>query len=219
MSAPARTSAMRVGIAVAALLAISIVLAIAGTGESPGAVPEPLVAGANAAGVDAGAGAASADTSANPMAVVADDAEDGDAGPAASDDPATGDPATGDDPTPGDDPTTADGTVSVLVLWWNDTQDAPITGARVSIGAASWQPDLAADSARGTLVSVPVGEDIALVIEIDGEDGTHVEVPIRIEAGMTPGVERDAITVEVSDGSVRVLGNPVNNIDVSLDRL
>ncbi|MDA3936097.1 MAG: hypothetical protein PF636_04420, partial [Actinomycetota bacterium] len=142
-------------------------------------------------------------------------------------DPAPGDQSDSsgdsDSPMPEGDGSTGTPTDSLVesdlrILWWNDTSSKSPAGAMISIGDSVWAPDPDADSARGLLADVLVDDTLTLVVLPDGESGARIEVPILITSDMDPTSDIDAIHVEVSDSSVRVLGNAVDNFDVTFDR-
>ena len=145
------------------------------------------------------------------------DAEDASDADTDADD--SSEPENGDEPDSGDDASSGViGYADLRVIWWNDTVDTASTGAHVSMGYAVWDPDTDADSVRGLLKDVEVGQIVMLVVFPDGPDGIRIEVPLLLTPDMNPASDEDAVHVEVSDASVRVLGNPVDNFDVTFDR-
>jgi len=136
-----------------------------------------------------------------------------------TDDDDSSDPADNDSPeTDGDTPSDETVMADLRVIWWNDTVGTVPNGALVSIGDAAWNPDTGADSARGLLSKVEIGQAVMLVVLPDGPDGVRIMVPLLLTPDMNPASDADAVHVEVSDTSVRVLGNPVDNFDVTFDR-
>jgi hypothetical protein len=117
---------------------------------------------------------------------------------------------------PSDDPV---GKLTVRIKWWNDTVEAPPTGFEVVMGDVTWKPsDISAESETGRLASAPLGSELFLDVYPDGRDGKRVRVPVELLAAMLPDSEEDAIHVAVSDDSVRVIGTPVLDFDVSTPR-
>lgn len=139
----------------------------------------------------------------------------------ASDADADADAETDDDDSPepdGDTSSDVAAEADLRVIWWNDTVGSAPSGASISIGDAVWNPDTGTDSARGLLQDIEIGEAVTLVVLPDGPDGNRIEVPLLLTQSMDPASDEDAVHVEVSDTSVRVLGNPVDNFDVTFDR-
>lgn len=215
---------IQVGAAVAIILALAVALAVinASPGDR-GGVPDPLVAGdPDVAATSESSGEDSATAGARVIA-----ATDGDSSSAADVEAGSSDSggSTGGDTDADSDQSgdrgSTDGTAvtykKVRIMWWNDTESKPLTSVTVSIGSATWSPDPTAESAVGA-VSVPVDRAATLIIRPDGAGGRSIEVPILFQRMMVSESEQDAIVVEVSDKKVRVLGNPVENVDQSFDR-
>lgn len=210
-----RKRGVQVGAAAAVLLAVAISLAV--MSASPGGnsgTPEPLVAGGSAQEgtlTAAGnvAGSEQERASAEQDAVTAG----GSGSPDAPTSPSPGTGSTADDTT--ENPAAL--TKRVRIMWWNDTESTPLTGALVSIGSSSWSPNESAASDVGAL-TVAVDKPSTLVVYPDGPGGARIEVPILFQKMMKDDSEQDAIIVEVSDKSVRVLGNPVDNVDQTFNR-
>lgn len=167
------------------------------------------------------------------LATDADDAEDGSSGSgdgSGSDsddaDASAGNPGSdgdsgsdsGTDSDDTEEPVDPDATMSVLVLFWNDTDAVDPVGARIAIEDASWSPDTSGESDAGSLAGLPFGEEIVLTIYPDGTEGAKLTVPVTFTPDMLPDSEQDGIHVEVSDEKVRVIGNAVANFDVAFDR-
>ena len=130
-------------------------------------------------------------------------------------------------PTPGsDDPNDDNGTstqpgatMSLMVLLWNDTQSKAPGDLEVAVGAVKWVPsDSSLANQAGSLKGLAVGQKLQLEVYPDGRSGNKILVPILLTKDMRSGSEADAVHVEVKDGSVRVLGTPVENFDVSVER-
>lgn len=110
-------------------------------------------------------------------------------------------------------------TMTVRILYWNDTESKPAASLIVSIGDAKWSPaDKDAKSAVGSLAGLPFNQSLKIVVMPDGVGGKRIEVPVKFTTDMIANTAGDAIHVEVKDGTVRVLGTPVDNFDVTLDR-
>ncbi len=213
-----RKRGVQVGAAAAVFLAVAVSLAVmsASPGGGRGA-PDPLVAGDTTGDVAMISGSNGLDSASTRTAA-----------PAVDDGTASGAPAgtlsspssPGESTSDGNDESAAspDGLVKrVRVMWWNDAEDVPVEGFLISIGASSWSPDETADSDTGAL-SVTVDKPSVVVIYPDGPGGSRIEVPILFEKMMKDDSEQDAIIVEVSDARIRVLGNPVENVDQTFDR-
>lgn len=146
-----------------------------------------------------------------------DGSTDGDSGTTpgtgASTQPSTTVPA---EETPGEP---AAKTMTLRILYWNDTSAKPAKGLRVAVGDVVWSPaDAGVESAVGSLAGLPFDTKLTLVVMPDGTDGTKLEVPIILTADMISNSEGDAVHVEIKDATVRVLGTPVDNFDVTQDR-
>lgn len=110
-------------------------------------------------------------------------------------------------------------TMTVKILWWNDTQSRKPVGTIISIGDARWKPDVTALQDSGTLAGLPFGKQLTIVVYPDGPLGKKVSVPVMFdEKTMKPNSDQDAIHVEIRDTAVKVLGNPVNNFEVITPR-
>lgn len=130
---------------------------------------------------------------------------------------------------PGNGPGTAGGSgskdsggsassMNVRILWWNDTTSKKADGFEIVFGSKSVKPDTSKSSGTASLGPIPVGKEAVLVVYPDGRDGKRFEIPITLTADMEPDSDIDGIHVEVSDTSVRVLGNAVDNFDRSFPR-
>lgn len=110
-------------------------------------------------------------------------------------------------------------TMTVKILWWNDTQARKPVGTVISIGDARWKPDVTALQDSGTLSGLPFGKQLTLVVFPDGPLGKKISVPVMFdEKTMKPNSDQDAIHVEIRDNAVKVLGNPVSNFEVVTPR-
>jgi len=130
-------------------------------------------------------------------------------------------------PAPGsDDPNDDNGTstqpgatMSLMILLWNDTQSKAPGDLEVAVGAVKWVPaDSSLANQSGSLKGLAVGQKLQLEVYPDGRSGKKILVPILLTKDMRSGSEADAVHVEVKDGTVRVLGTPVENFDVSVER-
>ncbi|MDO9108438.1 MAG: hypothetical protein Q7U89_05545 [Coriobacteriia bacterium] len=134
----------------------------------------------------------------------------------------TGDPA--DDPAkPSDtnDPAVAKpgATMTLRILLWNDTESKAPKNLEVAVGAVTWIPaNPTVPSQSGDLAGLAVGKDLQLELYPDGRTGKKLVVTIRLTPEMRSGSDADAVHVEIRDDSVRVLGTPVENFDVTAKR-
>lgn len=209
-----RKRSVQVGAAAAVLLAVAISLAVmsASPGGS-GEIPAALVAGDSAQeGTLTAAGNVTGSEQERLAAEQESSAANGNS-PSEPTPPSPGTGSTTDDSA--ENPTAL--VKRVRIMWWNDTENTPLTGALVSIGTSSWSPNESAASDVGAL-SVAVGKSSILLVYPDGPGGARIEVPILFQKMMKDDSEQDAIIVEVSDKFVRVLGNPVDNVDQTFDR-
>ena len=109
--------------------------------------------------------------------------------------------------------------MTVRIILWDDTDARALRDTAVSIGSASWTPERSSEASQtGRLTRVPVGQELILTVAPDGASGRSLEVPVLLNANMRGNSEEDAIHVAISDGQVRVVGTPVVDFDVSLDR-
>lgn len=208
-----RKRSVQVGAAAAVLLAVAISLAVMSASPSgSGEIPAALVAGDSSQEGTLTAAGNVTGSEQERLATEQDGAANGTS------------PSDQTPPTPGAGSTADDSTENpaalvkrVRIMWWNDTESTPLTGALVSIGTSSWSPNESAASDVGAL-SIAVGKASILVVYPDGPGGARIEVPILFQKMMKDDSEQDAIIVEVSDKFVRVLGNPVDNVDQTFDR-
>jgi len=136
-------------------------------------------------------------------------------------DPSSPAPAPGTDDPNDDNGTTAQpgATMSLMILLWNDTQSKAPGDLEVAVGAVKWVPaDSSLANQTGSLKGLAVGQKLQLEVYPDGRSGKKILVPILLTKDMRSGSEADAVHVEVKDGTVRVLGTPVENFDVSVER-
>ncbi len=109
--------------------------------------------------------------------------------------------------------------MDLRVLLWNDTDTKAPDGLEVAIGSIKWTPaDPTLKSQAGELGAVAIGKVLDLEVYPDGRQGKKITVKIKLTADMRSGSEADAVHVEVRDSQVRVLGTPVENFDVSVER-
>lgn len=121
-------------------------------------------------------------------------------------------------PKPGGTDTKPVAGMKVRVLWWNDTEAKPADGFEIVCGTASVKPDTGTKSGTGTVGPLTVGAKLLLVVYPDGRSGKRIAVPFTLTKIMEPDSDVDAIHVEVSDTSVRVLGNAVEGFDRTFPR-
>lgn len=131
--------------------------------------------------------------------------------------PVTNDSGSSDAPAPDavSDPKAG---MKVLIMFWNDTDSKPLKSTEIVLGASTYKPATGGKTDQGTLGLAPYDESVMITVYPDGRSGKKIEVPIVVTKGMIANSEQDAIHVAVSDGSVRVLGNAVSNIDQVLPR-
>ncbi len=125
-------------------------------------------------------------------------------------------PGTKPAPKPGVKPSTKPG-MNVRIIFWNDTSSKPLKGTEIVAVGMSYKPSTGKTD-TGSIGTVPYGEVVKLVVYPDGRSGKSVTVPFTVLKGMIADSEQDAIHVAISDGSVRVLGNAVDNFDQTLPR-
>lgn len=214
-------------VAGAGLVIAGVAFVIAGAADdTPGWVPAPFAGESQTASTDGDRldgtsgnkeSAANAKPVSNNKATTGTDAND--SGTDTPSDADTSDASPGTPPnteTPSNEP--ASKKMTVRILYWNDTENEPASVV-VSIGTASWKPtDATAESAEGKLADLAFGQPLKIVVQPDGPAGKRIEVPVRFTPDMISDSTGDAIHVEVKDDTVRVLGTPVDNFDVTLDR-
>ncbi len=200
-----------VGLAIVVALALMF---IPGVGDEPDSAVSGLQDG-DAGGVEAG--------DVDPMDPDGDGkvyVSDGEGGLVPIEDSSLPDNTVSDGSTFGDIPVPEDpeALMDVRIMFWNDTAADSPAGCEVTIAGSSWAPNVGKDSDQGTIAGLAYGEPLPLDVYPDGPDGEKVTVYVAFDADMISGSEQDAIHVEVSDEKVRVLGNPVENFDMSFDR-
>lgn len=183
--------------------------AATGKAQAPGAAT-PVSSGGATSGDDGSASGDSTGTGAGGSTT----GESGTApGTGASTQPTTTPPA---GETPGEP---AAKTMSLRILLWNDTSAKPVKSLSVAVGATTWSPaDASVKSAVGSLAGLAFDTKLTLVVMPDGASGKRIEVPITFTPDMISNSEGDAVHVEIKDATVRVLGTPVDNFDVTQDR-
>ena len=130
-----------------------------------------------------------------------------------------GDPGDGDAPGTEQPPPAPPGAVmAVRVMFWNDTGSNSPKGCEIIIDGETWTPDADSASDSDTMGGLAYDEVLELVVLPNGPGGDRFEVPVEFTSVMDPGSDRDAIHVEISDGQVRVIGNAVENFDVTFER-
>lgn len=216
-------------IAGAGLLVAVAAFVIAGAADdTPGWVPAPFSGGSESANSDSDAldGTSGSKASAPDAKPVSNGAAKPSGDTDTDSSPDTNSSNTTSDGTPVDPPVTdppsdkpAAKTMTVRILYWNDTESKPASALVVSIGDVKWSPaDKEAESAVGSLAGLPFNQSLKIVVMPDGVGGKRIEVPVKFTTDMIADTAGDAIHVEVKDGTVRVLGTPVDNFDVTLDR-
>jgi len=162
-----------------------------GTADKAVATATPTANGSNSASGDQGT------SSDNPAPAI-------DSGDSGDDNPGT---------------TQAEPTMTLMILFWNDTESKDPKGFEVAVGTAKWVPaDPTLRNQTGEIKGVVIGKKLQLEVYPDGRSGKKIIVPIELAKDMRSGSEADAVHVEVKDGTVRVLGTPVENFDVTAER-
>jgi hypothetical protein len=108
--------------------------------------------------------------------------------------------------------------MSVMVVFWNDTNSKNLSRAEVVIGSGSFKPGSSAKTARKILGPYAYGKKIDVIVYPDGRSGKEIVVPMVLDRQMVGKSEQDAIHVAISDKTVRVLGNAILNVDQSYPR-
>jgi hypothetical protein len=108
--------------------------------------------------------------------------------------------------------------MSVMVVFWNDTNSKKLSRAEVVIGAGSFKPGSSAKTARKILGPFAYGKKIDVIVYPDGRSGKEIVVPMMLDRQMAGKSEQDAIHIAISDKTVRVLGNAILNVDQSYPR-
>lgn len=109
-------------------------------------------------------------------------------------------------------------TTSVRIKYWNDVTSGKAAAPRIVIGNAVFAPAGSAKPILGSLGPVTVEETTKLLVYPDGPNGKVFTVPILITAAMSPTTDLDAIHVSISNDTIRVLGNPVDNFEYTFKR-
>lgn len=214
-------------VSVSTLVVLGAVWAVLGaTGTAPSWMPTPFDTADGGATGSSGTQSAVGEEPAPLRPASTGGAAAGDGSGTSTDDGAgTDDGATTDDPA-GDDPAGDDAAgddagdrMTLRILWWNDTEKVAPIGFEVAVGTVTWSPaDAKAESGVGSLSGLEYGRELSLVVYPDGPSGTRVTVPILLTDDMVSNSDSDAVHVEVRDDTVRVLGTPVKNFDVTYDR-
>ncbi len=105
----------------------------------------------------------------------------------------------------------------VIIKYWNDTVTNPPGGVEIVAQDVSWKPNAKAKSDLGRLGPIPLGRDVRLVVYPDGKKGPKIGATIRMSSEMDSR-DVDAIHVELRDGQVRVMGNPVAGYEATGSR-
>ncbi|MDZ4168899.1 MAG: hypothetical protein U1E26_04485 [Coriobacteriia bacterium] len=208
--------------AVAGLMALLLVLALAGCGKKEADAPElGLQPGASQGSTATGDTGASATGTANPK-TPSDPGAGGQAEEPGGQGTGTAGGSTGGN-TGGSTGTGGSGTApstapkTIRIKWWNDTQANSPKNATIEFGGKSVKPK----AGKGDTLAIgpcAVGKDLKLTIYPDGPSGSKLVATFRVDASMVADSEQDAIHIEVRDDRVRVLGNPVPNFEQSFAR-
>lgn len=99
----------------------------------------------------------------------------------------------------------------VGIIFWNDTEAKKARNVVISYGGSQFKPDVSKASDTGSIGPCPYGETLVLKVYPEGTAGDAAPLEFRfvVAKGMKADGDRDAIHVAMTDGSVRVLGNPV----------
>jgi len=108
--------------------------------------------------------------------------------------------------------------MSVMIVFWNDTNSKKLSRAEVVIGKGSFKPGSSAKTSRKILGPFAYGKKIDVIVYPDGRSGKEIVVPMMLDRQMVGKSEQDAIHVAISDKTVRVLGNAILNVDQSYPR-
>lgn len=108
-------------------------------------------------------------------------------------------------------PTAPTDSMMVGIIFWNDTEAKKAKNVVISYGGSQFKPDLSKPSDSGSIGPCPYGETLTLKVYPEGTTAgaTPLEFKFVVVKGMQTDGDRDAIHVAMTDGSVRVLGNPV----------
>jgi hypothetical protein len=106
--------------------------------------------------------------------------------------------------------------MQIQLIWWNDTKSKPTASWQIVYGSTIIKPSGA--TGKAAFGPIPFNKSAELVIYPDGPKGKKIVAPFTVTADMQPNSEQDAIHVEVSDSGVRVLGNPMHNVDQTYPR-
>ncbi len=108
--------------------------------------------------------------------------------------------------------------MKVRVLFWNDTNSKPLKGTEILVGSSAYKPNTTGKTDRLTTASLAYGKVLQLTVYPDGRGGKKIIVPMMVTGDMAPNSDQDAIHIAISDGSVRILGNPINEVDKTIAR-
>lgn len=212
---------VRVGLAISAAVILVVVVASLGSGTNPAVWVSELVDPSSGTRGEGTLLPVSGDSEgrlpATETVPPSGESGSGDAASGGRDDPAP--PATPTAPSNPGDSSTQGPTMTVRIILWNDTEARALRDTKVTIGSATWTPARSAEASEtGRLTRVPVGRELVLSVAPDGAGGKNIEVPVMLTPNMRGNSEEDAIHVAISDAKVRVVGTPVVDFDVSLDR-
>jgi len=108
--------------------------------------------------------------------------------------------------------------MKVRILFWNDTSSKSLKGTEILVGSSAYKPKTTAKTDRLTTATVAYGKVLQLTVYPDGRGGKKIIVPMMVTNDMVPNSDQDAIHIAISDGSVRILGNPINDVDKTIPR-
>lgn len=114
--------------------------------------------------------------------------------------------------------TTPAATTMVRIKYWNDVTSGKAASPRIVLGTKTFAPEGSSKPVIGSVGPVVFNKTVKLLVYPDGPSGSVISVPIKVTAGMSPTTDLDAIHVSISNNTVRVLGNPVDNFEHSYDR-
>ncbi len=99
---------------------------------------------------------------------------------------------------------------TVRILWWNDTVNKPPKSPEIVFAGKSYKP-ASGKSDIGSIGPAAIERDLEFTIYPQGRAGKAFVATFRVTADMMSNSDVDAIHIEISDGQVRVLGNPIPN--------
>lgn len=103
------------------------------------------------------------------------------------------------------------GTFYLKLMWWNDAPYRPARGFEIVWDGGSWKPSGSKRSQTTLIGPFPVGRRLVMTVYPDGKSGAADRVPFKITPTMVSGSDMDVVHVAVSDNSLLVLGNAIEN--------